>query len=134
MISAKIAGSFGLRASNKSATRGRPPVISRVFEPSCGIRASTSPGFAVTPSVTSIVVNEGRRVSCKPRSSLSMISLGSFAFTLARSLTTTRVKPVSSSVCASVFESSISLNEIFDLCSRTIGGLCGSQVATMSLP
>ncbi|CSI36504.1 Uncharacterised protein [Vibrio cholerae] len=26
--SARIAGSFGLRASNRSATRGRPPVMS----------------------------------------------------------------------------------------------------------
>ncbi len=29
-ISARIAGSFGARASNRSATRGRPPVISLV--------------------------------------------------------------------------------------------------------
>ena len=34
--SARIACSFGLRASNKSATRGRPPVISRVRDVSCG--------------------------------------------------------------------------------------------------
>ena len=31
VASARIAGSFGLRASNRSATRGRPPVMSRVF-------------------------------------------------------------------------------------------------------
>ncbi len=49
-ISARIAGSFGLRASNKSATRGRPPVMSRVFEPSCGIRAITSPHPICAPS------------------------------------------------------------------------------------
>jgi hypothetical protein len=34
-----IAKSFGRRASNNSATRGRPPVISRVFDDSRGIRA-----------------------------------------------------------------------------------------------
>ena len=41
--SARIAESFGLRASNRSATRGRPPVMSRVLDDSCGIRAMTSP-------------------------------------------------------------------------------------------
>ena len=30
-ISEIVAGSFGLRASNSSATRGRPPVMSRVL-------------------------------------------------------------------------------------------------------
>jgi hypothetical protein len=42
--------SFGLRASNRSATRGRPPVMSRVFEVSCGMRAITSPTDTVAPS------------------------------------------------------------------------------------
>jgi hypothetical protein len=32
VFSANIAGNLGLRASNKSATRGRPPVISRVYD------------------------------------------------------------------------------------------------------
>src|SRR3546814_4994400 len=41
-ISARIAGSLGLRASNRSATRGRPPVMSRVFDASCGILATRS--------------------------------------------------------------------------------------------
>ena len=50
VFSARIAGSLGLRASNKSATRGRPPVISRVFELACGIRASASPMFTSAPS------------------------------------------------------------------------------------
>src|ERR1700683_4980257 len=40
--SARIAESFGLRASNKSATRGKPPVMSRVFDDSRGIRAMNS--------------------------------------------------------------------------------------------
>ena len=40
-----IAASFGRRASNSSATRGRPPVMSRVLALSVGIRAMTSPAF-----------------------------------------------------------------------------------------
>ena len=46
LASARIAASFGLRASKRSATRGSPPVISRVLDPSWGTRAITSP----TPS------------------------------------------------------------------------------------
>ena len=38
-ISAMIAASFGRRASNSSATRGRPPVMSRVLALSVGMRA-----------------------------------------------------------------------------------------------
>ena len=58
--SARIAGSFGLRASNRSATRGRPPVISRVFDDSCGIRASTSPTPTSAPSSRFTIAPEGR--------------------------------------------------------------------------
>ena len=50
LLSARIAESFGLRASNRSATRGKPPVMSRVFEDSCGIRAMTSPTDTFDPS------------------------------------------------------------------------------------
>ena len=39
--SASTAASFGVLASNKSATLGNPPVISLVFDPSTGIFAST---------------------------------------------------------------------------------------------
>ena len=42
-FSAIIALSFGFLASNNSATRGNPPVISFVFEVSLGSLASTSP-------------------------------------------------------------------------------------------
>ena len=42
-IGAMIAASFGLRASNNSATRGRPPVMSRVLAASRVTRARTSP-------------------------------------------------------------------------------------------
>ena len=44
VISASMPASFGERASNSSATRGRPPVMSRVFCAFRGMRASTSPG------------------------------------------------------------------------------------------
>ena len=43
-ISVMTAVSRGLRASNSSTTRGRPPVMSLVFVVSRGIFASTSPG------------------------------------------------------------------------------------------
>ena len=52
VISASRPASFGERASNSSATRGRPPVMSRVFEVSCGMRASTSPTCTCCPSFT----------------------------------------------------------------------------------
>src|SRR5207237_974944 len=35
---------------NRSATRGRPPVMSRVLEDSCGMRAMTSPTDTFAPS------------------------------------------------------------------------------------
>ena len=44
----KILGFTGF----SSATRGRPPVISRVFDPSSGIRASTSPAWTRWPAST----------------------------------------------------------------------------------
>ena len=43
-ISEIVAGSFGRRASNSSATRGRPPVMSRVLYASRLILASIVPG------------------------------------------------------------------------------------------
>ena len=45
------AASFGRRASNSSATRGRPPVMSRVLALSVGIRAITSPAFTVRAGI-----------------------------------------------------------------------------------
>ena len=43
-ISAMTAGSFGLRASKISVTRGRPPVMSCVPDASRGVLASSVPG------------------------------------------------------------------------------------------
>ena len=45
------ADSFGRRASNNSATRGRPPVMSRVLALSVGIRAMTSPALMVSAKI-----------------------------------------------------------------------------------
>ena len=49
---AMIAVSRGLRASNSSTTRGRPPVMSLVLVVSRGILASTSPAWTSSPSCT----------------------------------------------------------------------------------
>ena len=51
-ISEMTACSFGLRASNSSATRGRPPVMSLVLVVSRGILAMMSPASTVSPSLT----------------------------------------------------------------------------------
>src|SRR6266516_79369 len=53
-ISAITAGSFGLRASKISVTRGRPPVMSCVPEASRGVLATSVPAETVCPSLTSI--------------------------------------------------------------------------------
>ena len=47
-ISEIVAGSFGRRASNSSATRGRPPVMSRVLYASRGILVTVTPFFTLT--------------------------------------------------------------------------------------
>ncbi len=51
LISAMMAVSRGLRASNSSTTRGRPPVMSLVLVVARGIFASTSPAWTSSPSV-----------------------------------------------------------------------------------
>ena len=60
-ISAMTACSFGLRASNSSATRGRPPVMSLVFVVSRGILAMMSPASTRSPSVTAMFAPTGRK-------------------------------------------------------------------------
>ena len=55
VTSASRPASFGERASKSSATRGRPPVMSRVFDVSCGMRASTSPTLTCWPSLTVMI-------------------------------------------------------------------------------
>ena len=56
-----IAGSLVLRASNKSATRGRPPVISLVLLDSCGILAKTSPTRTSPPSLIPAIAPAGKK-------------------------------------------------------------------------
>ena len=56
-FSAMIALSFGLLASNSSATLGKPPVISFVFEVSLGNLAKTSPAEIFCPSLTDKIVS-----------------------------------------------------------------------------
>ena len=55
VISASTPASFGERASNNSATLGRPPVMSLVFDASCGILANTSPTATSWLSFTVII-------------------------------------------------------------------------------
>jgi hypothetical protein len=58
-ISAMTAGSFGLRASKISVTRGRPPVMSCVPDASRGVLASSVPA-GLCPSATSMWARSGR--------------------------------------------------------------------------
>jgi len=53
-ISVTTAGLLGLRASNNSVTRGKPPVISRVLLATRGIFTKISPGPIVFPFSTTI--------------------------------------------------------------------------------
>ena len=62
VTSASMPASFGERASNSSATRGRPPVMSRVFCDSVGIRASTSPTATCCASRTTISAPIGKQI------------------------------------------------------------------------
>ena len=136
--------SFGTRASNNSAARGRPPVISRVLEDACGIRANTSPLPTSWPSrmvitaptgnaIETGVVVPGMQIS-RPFSSNSLtVGRNSLEAPEERRLPsiTTRVdKPVTSSVCfATVTPSSTFSNFTVPACSVIIGRVCGSQVA-----
>ena len=111
-ISAKIDGSFGRLASNRSATRGKPPVISRVLEVSCGILAITSPTFTRAPSSKFTIASGGKkycagsklvpaRYKSLPFSSTNLIIGFNSLPLLLRcfgSVTTMLLKPVSSSV------------------------------------
>src|SRR5439155_334780 len=55
------AGSFGLRVSKSSTTRGRPPVMSLVLVVSRGIFARMSPGCTSSPSLTIKWARDGIR-------------------------------------------------------------------------
>ncbi|MNY20636.1 hypothetical protein D3C86_1541260 [compost metagenome] len=146
LISARIDGSFGRRASNRSATRGRPPVMSRVFEVSCGIRATTSPTFTLAPSDRLTRVLAGRKYwagTSVPGSSSSLplastsLTAGRMSLPAAgrscRSITSMLVRPVSSSVWRrTVMPSSMPTKVTVPAISVTIGWVCGSHLATMA--
>jgi len=64
------AASFGRRASNSSATRGRPPVMSLVLEAWRGVLASSAPGEMWSLSATTIAhprESSTRRAGCPSR-------------------------------------------------------------------
>src|SRR6266704_2523680 len=127
-----VAGSFGRRASNSSATRGRPPVMSRVLYASRDTLASTSPAYTSWPSST---------VSCAPSGmtkSRSRFSFSPFFCTtsmwgcsfLSRSSMMTRWRrPVSSSSSSrTVSSSTMSTNRTTPATSVMIGLVYGSHV------
>ena len=60
-ISEITACSLGLRDSNSSATRGKPPVMSLVLVVSRGMRATMSPASTRSPSDTAMVAPTGRK-------------------------------------------------------------------------
>src|SRR4029453_8173237 len=66
-----IAFSLGLRASNSSATRGRPPVMSRVRAASRGMRARASPASTLWPSSTTMIAPGGGGMTPPPLGSIA---------------------------------------------------------------
>src|SRR5487761_2073430 len=113
VTSASVPASFGARASNSSATRGRPPVMSRVLEVSCGIRARTSPTATCWPSFTVMIEPSWNVMLTGMSEPARWISLpsASSSFTCGRtplavdaarrfgSMTTSVDRPVTSSTC-----------------------------------
>ena len=145
VTSASMPASFGERASKSSATRGRPPVMSRVFETSCGMRASTSPTCTCWPSRTAITAPTGKLMftawsvpAMRTSSPASLMSLTEGRWPLLAAVVrrlasiTTRVeRPVTSSIClATVAPSSTCSNFTVPAYSVMIGRWCGSQVAS----
>jgi Tat protein translocase TatB subunit len=74
-ISASTAGSFGLRASKTSVTRGRPPTMSALRADSFGVCASIWPAFTVSPSFTSMRALAGRWWKSRMRPSSERTSM-----------------------------------------------------------
>src|SRR3546814_2286919 len=80
-FSARIAWALGLRASNRSATRGRPPVMSRVLDASCGTLVTTSPTPTGAPSCRLTIERGGSRY-CAGRSVPGMVRSSPFLSTM----------------------------------------------------
>ena len=143
VISASMPASFGERASNSSATRGRPPVMSRVLDVSCGMRASTSPTCTCWPSFTVMMewiwkVMLTGMVGARDLHFLAVVvdqldlrtqTLGCAVPRRLGSITTRVDRPVTSSIClATVTPSSTFSNFTRPAYSVMIGRVCGSQV------
>ncbi len=106
-------GSRGLRASNSSTTRGRPPVMSLVFVVSRGIFASTWPANTVSPSSTIRCACDGmwylRSTLCAV--GVDRISISGCFFSSGESMMIRRARPVTSSTSSwTVRPSMMSLN------------------------
>ena len=141
--SARTAASFGVLASNKSATLGSPPVISLVLDPSSGILAITSPAVIFWPSSRFNNAEAGKAyvngwlfsgcVNCFPLPSVRLTdgtkSLPAEGLS-EPSITSILLNPVNSSVDALTdTPSSISPNFTFPEASEIIGRVYGSHVA-----
>ena len=102
--------SRGLRASNSSTTRGRPPVMSLVFVVSRGIFASTSPANTSSPSLTMRWACDGMWYLRVTLPSLPRISMAGCFFSSGESTMMSRDRPVTSSTSSwTVIPSAMSL-------------------------
>ena len=143
--SANIAASFGVLASNRSATLGRPPVISLVFDATTGILAITSPAVIFWPSCKLIKADDGNgyvagALKSPTKTTLplpSTIETDGLRSLPADGLSATSIisillKPVKSSVWdLTVTPSSISVNLILPDVSVIIGLVYGSHEAIL---
>src|SRR5881394_89218 len=127
-----VAGSFGRRASNSSATRGRPPVISRVLYASRDTLASTWPAYTSWPSSIMSCAPSGITKS-RSRFSLSPFfwttSMCGWSFFSRSSMITRWRRPViSSSSSRTVSSSTMSTKRTNPPTSVMIGFVYGSHV------
>ena len=131
-ISEIVAGSFGRRASNSSATRGRPPVMSRVLYASRPTLAIVVPALIRCPSSTVSCAPTGMTKS-RRRFSLPLfsctISMCGWSFFSRSSMITRCRSPVSSSSSSDTDSSStMSTKRIVPSTSAMIGLVYGSQL------
>src|SRR3972149_2419458 len=96
-ISVITACSLGFRASNSSATRGRPPVMSLVFVVSRGILAMMSPANTGDSLTTSRWAPTGIRFWATVVSLSSLMDTRGWSLPSASSMITFRASPVTSS-------------------------------------
>ncbi len=100
-IFAISAASLGWRASKSSATRGRPPVISRVLAASRGVFARSMPGAALSPSRTMTMAPVGMSwlsTTFVPSGVSTAISMRGWRFDSLEGMTTRVFAPVTRSV------------------------------------